>query len=109
MPWLVPADDSTVDGALDAASLVLLDLWAPWCGPCRMVAPILDELSIDYAGRLKVVQVNVDDSPGTAARFEARSIPTLVLLDGGAVVERIIGAQPKPTLAAAIDKALAKK
>ncbi len=109
LPWLVPADDSTIAGALDASPVVLLDLWAPWCGPCRMVAPILDQLSVEYAGRLKVVQVNVDDSPATSAKFEARSIPTLVVLDRGQVVERIIGAQPKPVLAAAIDKALAAR
>ncbi len=109
VPWLVPADDSTIAGALDAAPLVLLDLWAPWCGPCRMVAPILEELSAEYAGRLKVVQVNVDDSPRTAATFDARSIPTLVLLNHGDVIDRIIGAQPKPFLAAAIDKALAAR
>ncbi|NQU36240.1 MAG: thioredoxin [Actinobacteria bacterium] len=107
LPWLVPADDSTVAGALDAKPLVILDLWAPWCGPCRMVAPVLEQLSSDYAGRTKVVKVNVDDSPATAARYEASSIPTLVILDRGKVVERIIGAQPKPALAAAIDRALA--
>lgn len=107
LPWLVPADDSTVAGALDTSVLVLLDLWAPWCGPCRMVAPVLEQLSNEYAGKLKVVKVNVDDSPGTAARFDARSIPTLVILKDGAVVDRIIGAQPKGALAAVIDKALA--
>lgn len=107
LPWLVPADDSTVAGAVDASVLVLLDLWAPWCGPCRMVAPVLEQLSTDYAGKLKVVKVNVDDSPATAARFDARSIPTLVLLKDGAVVDRVIGAQPKAALAAAIEKALA--
>lgn len=106
LPWLVPADDTTIAGALDATPIVLLDLWAPWCGPCRMVAPVLDELAVKYAGRLKVVQVNVDDSPRSAAKYEARSIPTLLILDHGRVVERIIGAQPKPTLAAAIDRAL---
>lgn len=107
LPWLVPADDASIDGALEAKPLVVLDLWAPWCGPCRMVAPVLEQLSKEYAGRIKVVKVNVDDSPRTAARFDARSIPTLVLLDHGNVVERVIGAQPKPALAAAIDKALA--
>lgn len=109
VPWLVPADDISIAGALDAAPLVLMDLWAPWCGPCRMVAPILDELSLDYAGRLKVVQVNVDDSPVTSARFDARSIPTLVLLDRGVVIDRVIGAQPKPALVAVIDRALASR
>ncbi len=109
IPWLVPADDSTIAGALDASQLVILDLWAPWCGPCRMVAPVLEQLSTEYAGRLKVVKVNVDDSPGTAAKYDARSIPTLVILDHGKVIDRVIGAQPKPTLATAIDKALASR
>ena len=109
LPWLVPADDTTIDGALDASVLVLVDLWAPWCGPCRMVAPILDELSDDYAGRLKVIQVNVDDSPATSARFGASSIPTLLLIDHGVTIERIVGAQPKPAFTAAIDKALAAR
>ncbi|MFA7267633.1 MAG: thioredoxin [Candidatus Nanopelagicales bacterium] len=109
LPWLVPADDTTIDGALDASVLVLVDLWAPWCGPCRMVAPILDELSDDYAGRLKVIQVNVDDSPATSARFGASSIPTLLLIDHGVTIERIVGAQPKPAFIAAIDKALAAR
>lgn len=74
-----------------------------------MVAPVLEQLSKEYAGRLKVVKVNVDDSPGTAAKYDARSIPTLVILDRGKVVDRVIGAQPKPALAAAIDKALASR
>ena len=109
LPWLVPADDTTIDGALDASVLVLVDLCAPWCGPCRMVAPILDELSDDYAGRLKVVQINVDDSPRSAARFQASSIPTLLLISDGEVVHRLVGAEPKHTLVAAIDAALSAR
>jgi thioredoxin 2 len=103
----VSAVDADLSAALDTSALVLLDLWAPWCGPCRMVAPILEQLSQEYAGRIKVVKVNVDDNPRAASAYQAQSIPTLVLLDRGRVVERIIGAQPKPALAAAIDKALA--
>lgn len=107
LPWLVSAGDADLSAALDTSALVLLDLWAPWCGPCRMVAPILEQLSQEYAGRIKVVKVNVDDNPRAATTYQAQSIPTLVLLERGRVVERIIGAQPKPALAAAIDKALA--
>lgn len=109
LPWLVPAIDSTIIGAVDAAPLVILDLWAPWCGPCRMVAPILEELSKEYAGRLKVVEVNVDESPATAAKYDARSIPLLLLLDHGEIVDQAVGAQSKPTLVAMIDKALAAR
>lgn len=106
LPWLVSADDADLDAALDTSALVLLDLWAPWCGPCRMVAPVLEQLSREYAGRIKVVKVNVDHNPRAANTYEAQSIPTLVLLDRGRVVQRIVGAQPKPALAAAIDAAL---
>lgn len=86
---------------------MLLDLWAPWCAPCRMVAPVLERLAGRFAGRVKVVKVNVDENPSTSARFDARSIPTLVLLRDGAVVKRIVGAQPEPVLAREVEQALA--
>src|SRR5664279_2780313 len=94
LPWLVNAGDDELAAALDTSQLVLVDLWAPWCGPCRMVAPVLERLAVRYAGQIKVVKVNVDDNPQTAARFDARSIPTLAMVRGGDVVGRIIGAQP---------------
>ncbi|MEZ5184250.1 MAG: thioredoxin [Candidatus Nanopelagicales bacterium] len=109
LPWLVAADDSSLTSALGTTSLVLLDLWAPWCGPCRMVAPVLERLSKSYAGRIKVVKVNVDESPRAAMTYEAQSIPTLVLVDRGRVVDRIIGAQPEPVLVSHIDRALAAR
>lgn len=74
-----------------------------------MVAPVLEQLSKDYAGKIKVVKVNVDDSPGASTKFDAQSIPTLVLIDRGRPIDRIIGAQPKPVLVAQIDKALAAR
>jgi thioredoxin len=77
---------------------VVVDLWAPWCGPCRFVSPILEELSREYAGRLKVVKVNVDENPATAQRFEAFSIPTMVVIKDGRPVDRIVGALPKSQL-----------
>ncbi|CAN5772040.1 thioredoxin TrxC [soil metagenome] len=96
--WLVTATDATFDAEAQAAPAVLVDLWAPWCGPCRFVGPILEQLAQEYAGRLKVVKVNVDDNPATATRFEAYSIPTLVVLKNGRTVDRIVGALPKSQL-----------
>jgi thioredoxin 2 len=98
LPWLVDATDSTFEVEARAAVAVLVDLWAPWCGPCRFVAPVLEQLSKDYAGRIKVVKVNVDDNPRLAATFDARSIPTLVVLKDGRVVDRIVGVLPKSEL-----------
>ncbi len=100
LPWLVNATDVTFGTEADASPLVVVDLWAPWCGPCRFVSPILEELARDYRGRLKVVKVNVDDSPATAERFQAFSIPTLVAMRGGEMVDRIVGAMPKEQLVA---------
>ncbi|MDQ3642955.1 MAG: thioredoxin [Actinomycetota bacterium] len=82
----------------DATVPVLVDLWAPWCGPCRFVGPILEELSREYAGKLKVVKVNVDDNRRTSERFQAYSIPTMIVLKGGQPVDRIVGAMPKDQL-----------
>jgi thioredoxin 2 len=99
LPWLVAATDETFDLEADASPAVLVDLWAPWCGPCRVVGPIVEELARDYAGRLKVIKVNVDDNQTTAQRFQAYSIPTLVVLKNGRPVDRIVGALPKSQLA----------
>lgn len=98
LPWLVNASEATFETEARAAVTVLVDLWAPWCGPCRVVGPILEELARDFAGRLKVVKVNVDENPGLAARFGAMSIPTLVVIRNGRVVDRIVGALPKSQL-----------
>lgn len=106
LPWLVDAGDADFEPATATGQLVLVDLWAPWCGPCRAVAPILERLSVAYAGRVKVVKVNVDDNPRTAARFDARSIPTLVMLRDGSTVARLVGAQPEPVLRQRIDALL---
>ena len=103
LPWLIDADDAGFDRETESTLPVLVDFWAPWCGPCRMVAPVLEALSRELAGRLKVIKVNVDDNPRLAARFDARSIPTLVLLQDGEVRERVLGAQPKAALRSLID------
>lgn len=106
LPWLVDAGDDNLQAALNASQLVLVDLWAPWCGPCRMVAPVLERLAARYAGRIKVVKVNVDNNPATASRFEAQSIPTLVFLRDSEVVGQFVGAQPERVLAERIDALL---
>jgi thioredoxin len=77
---------------------VLVDFWAPWCGPCHAVAPVLERLAARHAGKLKVVKVNVDENPGLAARFAAHGIPLLVVLRDGVEAQRIVGAQPLPAL-----------
>ncbi len=83
---------------------VLVDFWAEWCGPCRMVAPILDDLSREMAGRLKVVKLNIDENPVTADRYQVRSIPTLLLFKGGVVVDQVVGALPKGPLKARLEQ-----
>lgn len=85
---------------------VLVDFWAPWCGPCKSIAPIIEELAGTYEGKLKVAKLNVDDHPATASRFGIRGIPNLIILKGGVVKEQIVGAVPKARLMSAIDKAL---
>jgi len=107
IPWLVDANDANFAAVTDTPALVLVDLWAPWCGPCRMVAPVLESLARTYAGRIKVVKVNVDDNAGIARAYDASSIPTLVFLRNGAVVDRVVGAQPEPALATRINTLLA--
>ena len=81
---------------------VMIDMWAAWCGPCRMVSPIVDELAGDYAGRIKVGKIDVDAEPGIAATFGVQSIPTIVLIKDGQVVAQAIGARPKAQLAQAL-------
>ncbi len=85
---------------------VLIDFWAPWCAPCRAIAPSIDELATEYDGRLKVVKINVDDNPQTPARFGVRGIPNLIIVKGGQVKEQIVGAVPKNTLVRAVDGAI---
>jgi thioredoxin 1 len=87
---------------------VLVDLWAPWCGPCHMIAPIVEKLAGDYAGRLKVVKLNVDENPRTANTYHVQGIPTLLIFRGGRVVDRIVGVAPEPLLRGKVDAALRK-
>jgi thioredoxin 2 len=107
LPWIVDAgDDSFAERVEQARMPVLVDLWAPWCGPCRAVSPALENLARDRAGRIKLVKVNVDESPAIAARFGVQGIPTLLVLGKGTVVTRQTGAAPEAALRQWLDQAL---
>jgi thioredoxin len=89
------------------AGLLLVDFWAQWCGPCRAIAPVLDSLVTDADGRVTLAKVDVDEEPALASRYEIRSIPTILLVKDGRIVDRVVGAVPRATLDARIQKALA--
>ena len=108
LPWIVDAGDATFAEVAERASVpVVVDLWAPWCGPCRMVSPALAQVAADMAGRLKLVKVNVDDSPRLQQRFGVQSIPTLLVMREGKVTSRQVGAVPAAALRSWIEQALA--
>jgi thioredoxin 1 len=103
---IVKLTDTDFDAQVKAHPLMLVDFWAEWCGPCRMIAPVLEELAGEYAGQLTVGKLNVDENRQIAARFGIRSIPTLLFFRDGARVEQVIGAHPKATLKAKIEQLL---
>ncbi len=101
---IVHLTDESFDQTLAAhPEPVIVDFWAEWCGPCKAIAPVLEELVQEYAGRLTVAKVNVDEHPGLAARFQVRSIPTLLFFKGGRVVDQVIGAVPKAQIKKRVD------
>jgi thioredoxin 1 len=104
----VPAvtDTTFKDEVLDSAAPVLVDFWAPWCGPCRMVAPVVEEIAEQFKDTVKVVKLNTDENPNIASQYGIRSIPTLMIFKGGQKVDMVVGAVPKTTLANTLTKHL---
>jgi thioredoxin 1 len=94
---------------MKAPGLVMVDFWAVWCGPCQMVAPIVEELATEYAGKLKVMKLNTDENPETAGRYQIMSIPTILFFKSGKLVEKVIGARPKRQFKEVIDSLLAQQ
>ena len=99
-------DASFKQEVLDSEVPVLVDFWAPWCGPCRMVAPVVDEIAQQYDGQIKVVKLNTDENPNVASQYGIRTIPTLMIFKGGQRVDMVVGAVPKTTLSNTLEKYL---
>jgi thioredoxin 2 len=107
VPEPFPVTDATFASEVELSPLpVLLDAWAPWCGPCRMIAPILQDLAVEMAGRVRVAKLNVDENPLTASRFRIQSIPSLLVFRGGREVDRLVGVQPKAEITRRLDRVL---
>jgi len=103
---VIQATDKSFDNDIKTGELVLVDFWAEWCGPCRAVSPVIDELAGEYKGKLKVLKVNVDDNQNTAMKFQVMSIPTILFLKNGQEVDKVVGAMPKSSFKNKIDALL---
>ncbi|MCZ6468688.1 MAG: thioredoxin [Candidatus Dadabacteria bacterium] len=105
---IIELSDSTFESEVVNSDLpVLVDFWAPWCGPCRAIAPLVEEISSSYEGKIKVGRMNVDENQSTTMKFGIRSIPTIIMFKGGEAVDQIIGAVPKGEIERVVDKSLA--
>ncbi len=104
LPWLVDAGPESFDAELAASVPVLVDFWAPWCGPCKWIAPVVDDLARSHAGELKVVRVNIDEAEGVSERYDVRGIPLLVMTRDAREVDRLAGAARRPELEAWVER-----
>jgi len=95
---IVNVTDQSFKNEVESTGTVLVDFWAPWCGPCKMIAPVLEELDQELAGQVKIAKINVDDNPDTTSRFGVMSIPTLIVFKDGQPVDKVVGFQPKDSL-----------
>jgi thioredoxin 2 len=108
LPWIAEATDADFDAVVERASIpVVVDLWAPWCGPCRMISPALEEVARRLRGRMKLVKVNVDENPQISVRFGVQGIPTLLLFRNGELIDTVVGARGAEQLQAWVEGALA--
>ena len=104
LPWIVETDAGGFDEEIAASVPVLVDFWAPWCGPCRMVSPVVEQMGREFAGRLKVVKLNIDEAPAIASRHGVQGIPLLVVIKGGLEVDRLVGAVPPGQLREVLER-----
>ncbi|HCX2474103.1 TPA: thioredoxin [Staphylococcus aureus] len=102
---IVKVTDADFDSKVESG-VQLVDFWATWCGPCKMIAPVLEELAADYEGKADILKLDVDENPSTAAKYEVMSIPTLIVFNDGQPVDKVVGFQPKENLAEVLDKHL---
>ncbi len=103
---ILELNSANFQSTVDSGTPVLVDFWAPWCGPCRVIAPILEEVAKEFEGKARVAKVNVDDSPDIASQFGVRGIPTLILFKGGQIKAQMVGANPKSSIVSLIQKNL---
>jgi len=103
----IELNDANFDQIINSDKPVLVDFWAEWCGPCKMIGPVVEELAGDYEGKAVIGKLNVDENPSVTARFGVRSIPTLLVFKGGREVDRIVGVQPKSEIARRVERAIA--
>ena len=104
---VIATESNFNDQVLQSPQPVLVDFWAEWCGPCKMIAPVLDELATEYGGKVKIAKVNIDEHQNLAAQYRVTAIPTLLVFKGGQVVEQMVGAKSKRDLKSSLDKAAA--